>query len=147
MDDHSLTNLNMKLKHFIEKSTNTFRDFLKIGCFLRFVPYQWNKHTNNLDPASGRNLTLFKFHKNLHLYYTSFMWVRFLHRLFLREFSLIGALWCLALSAACLSFITMSIYTDELMQFANQLLNKKLLRRPEVGKSNWKKPNNTYHSY
>ncbi len=130
----------MSLKRFIKQSTNTFRNFLKIGCTLRFIPYQWNTHTNNLYPAIGINLTLYEFQKALHLYYTSFMWIRFLHRLFLREFSLVGALWCLALSSACLSYITISWYTDELMQFANGLLNKKLLGRPEVGKS-------TIHTY
>lgn len=125
MGNRSQRNLCINSKLFIKRSTNEFRNLLQIGCFLRFVPYQWNKQMKNLEPASGKNLTFFKFQKNLHLVYTSFMWVQFLHRIFLREFSFIGALWCLALSSACLSYITMSMYADELMQFSNQLLNKK----------------------
>lgn len=135
MENLSLRYTNTKLKCFSKRPTNTFRNFLKIGCFLRLVPYQWNTQTKNLDVADGINLSLYKIQKNLHLYYTFFMWVRFLHRLFLREYSLVGAIWCLALSASCLSYITMSIYTKELLQFANLLLNKNLLQRSEVGRS------------
>ncbi len=123
----------MSRQHFLERSTITFRNFLQIGCTLRFIPYRWNKITNNLGANDQTNPIVFNCQKNLHLYYTSFMWIRFLQSLVLREFSLVGALWCLALSSACLSFITMSLYTDELMHFSNRLLNKNLLSQQAIG--------------
>lgn len=128
----------MSTKNLIHGSTTTFSNFLQIGCTLRFLPYKWNSASNSLVNTNGTNRRIFNFQKNLHLYYTSFMWIRFIHCLLLREFSLVGALWCLALSSACLSYITMSLFTEELMHFSNRLLSNSLLGTSNMGKQSFK---------
>ncbi len=116
-----------------ERSVILFRHFLKIGCICRFLPYEWNETTNNLMPTHPSNRKIFNLQKNFHLGYTVFMWIRFLHPVFLREFSLISAIWCPAISSSCLAYISMSVYTNELMHFSNRVLNRNLLGSKEFG--------------
>lgn len=101
---------------------------LRLGCFLKLIPYRFEVKTNQLTPPSKLGLISYTFHKYITYLYTTFMWIRLVQAYLDKGFSvsLMPILWAVTNISVAVGYVMISICKDDIMHFTNRLLTKKL---------------------
>lgn len=98
------------------------KQILRIGCFTKLIPYNWDLKTQQLHPAFKFGQFLFQTHKFLTFLYSAHMWFRLIQFYINGEFSLLSYLWAVSNITTLAGFLIFDYYPKDVMHFANRLL-------------------------
>ncbi len=107
----------------------------KLGCFLKFIPYSWNKTLEKLVPVGKIGKRAFTFHTYCN-YLTALNAVfRLVQSFYDGTFSFMTAMWYIPILSVIAGFSTICHHQQEVMQFTNMLNNPK-----NIWKTNQNRP-------
>lgn len=115
------------------------KQILRIGCFLKLIPYTWDSKNQQLLPAAKIGQFLFQIHKFLTYSYLSHMWFRLIQFYINGEFSLLSFLWAVSNITTFAGFLILDYHPKDAMHFANRLLSNTLLETSKEQKGKNKK--------
>lgn len=99
-----------------------FQQILRLGCYFKLIPYNWNYDTGELCPAFRLGKSEFIIQKYLMLFMMAFTCFRFIHSSLFGNFSLLSALWVLSQILTAVGLQALALYQDDIMNFTNRLL-------------------------
>lgn len=113
------------LKMLSPSAKNSLFFTFQLGCFLRLIPYKWNKNLQQFSHSAS--LKLFNLHRNLVYSYTTFMVLRLLHASrptnnFPLQQRILSASWTNAFIITAVGFYQLQFRRTSIMHFANRLL-------------------------
>lgn len=111
------------------KAAKALRRMLRFGCFIKFLPYEWDEHLNRIRDAPAWHLFLYQLHHLVAFAMTIFSTTRF--ALTFRHgadpvpdlIRTMSALWVLAYALENVCYIQLHIKKDQIRFYVNALLD------------------------